>query len=426
MLELSIFYRLACALALGLMVGLQREHSFSADPEGFSFAGVRTFSVAGLLGAIAAMLSTLMNSVAPFICCFAILGFLLTISHQSITRGNDKSKPGPGLTTCIAMMLIFLLGALCWYDKLLEAMIIAVALLWLLNAKNQLHSLAKKISKEDIVATIKFAVISAIILPILPNQAYGPAGLEVLNPYKIWLFVVFISAISFVGYILVKVIGPGKGIGITGILGGIASSTALTLNMTQRSRENPNFSGSLSMGVVIAWSIMFLRLYIICGLINPVFWKPLFFPMILPALPGLIYAIYLKYRERTVKAGEEDAFINPFQLLPALKFGGVFAVILFVSNAARVYFGADVFLISCFFAGLADMDAIAISALEMTRADTISVRAACVAIMIAGIANTFFKGILVFIWGSVAMKKAVFPVFLAIIAVIAAILLVLI
>ena len=111
-----------------------------------------------------------------------------------------------------------------------------------MTLKDPLHSFAHRVSREDIVATLKFALISAVILPILPKTAYGPPGLEVISPYKIWLFVCFISGISFIGYVLIKWIGPGKGIGLTGLFGGLASSTALTLSLSGRSKDNPEFS----------------------------------------------------------------------------------------------------------------------------------------------------------------------------------------
>jgi uncharacterized membrane protein (DUF4010 family) len=155
-----------------------------------------------------------MNSPAPFV---AILLVIVSCWNIPLCGFQRSSIINPDSPPALPMLIMYLLGALCWYNRIMEATAITVSMLWLLTVKKQLHDFAKKISGDDLIATIKFALISAVILPILPHKTYGSLGLEVLSPYKIWLFVVFISGISFVGYILVKVIGPGKGIGITGL-----------------------------------------------------------------------------------------------------------------------------------------------------------------------------------------------------------------
>ncbi len=420
MFELGDFYRLACALALGFLVGLQREHSFSGDANDHHPAGVRTFAITGIAGAIAGLISTQMNSPAPFVAILLVIGLLLGISHYAAFKEVPINQPG--LTTSIAMLIMYLLGALCWYNRIMEATAITVSMLWLLTVKKQLHDFAKKISGDDLIATIKFALISAVILPILPHKTYGSLGLEVLSPYKIWLFVVFISGISFVGYILVKVIGPGKGIGITGLLGGLASSTALTWSLTQRSKDNPEYSSNLSMGVIIAWSVMYIRVYIICVIVSPAFLKPLFLPLLLPPVPGLLYAFYTNREEAKLHPKQTAGYTNPFELMPAIKFGVIFAAVLFIANAVKLYLGDDALLISSFVAGFADMDAIALSALEMAGKGTVVMSKACMAIILAGIGNTVCKASLVMIFGAPAMRKSIIPAFVLMVGTAAALL----
>lgn len=414
MFELNVFYRLACALALGFLVGLQREHSFHESTDHHP-AGVRTFAITGIAGAIAGLISELMDSPAPFVAILLVIGLLLGISHYTAFKETTIENQ-PGLTTSIAMLMMYLLGALCWYNHIMEATAITVSLLWLLTVKKQLHDFAKKISSDDLIATIKFALISAVILPILPHQAYGPPGLEVLSPYKIWLFVVFISGISFVGYVLVKIIGPGKGIGLTGLLGGLASSTALTWSLTQRSKDNPEYSSNLSMGIIIAWSVMYIRVYVICIIISPTFLKPLFLPLLIPPIPGLLYAFYANRKEAKLHPKQTTGYTNPFELMPAIKFGVIFAAVLFIANAVKLYLGDDALLVSSFVAGFADMDAIALSALEMAGKGTVIMPQACMAIILAGIGNTVCKASLVIIFGAPAMRKSIIPAFLLIIA----------
>lgn len=405
-MDVTVFYRLGLALGIGFIIGLQREHSYfdANDPHP---AGVRTFALSGLLGASLSFLGSLMDSNMPFLFGFVVVGLLLMVAHLSHCHLTKDSQAG--LTTSISMLLVFILGAICWYNRLLEACAIMVGLLSLLSFKEQIHSFAKKISKDDVLATIKFAVIAGLVLPFLPNKFYGPAGLEVLNPFNIGLFVVFISGISFIGYVLVKVVGPGKGIGITGILGGLASSTALTLNLTQRSKDNQAYSGSLAMGVVLAWSVMYFRLFIICSVLNPLLIGPLALPILVPLLPGVFYAVYLKYKEDKVRQLKPSNFTNPFELMPAIKFGFIFTAVLFIANAARVYFGNEGLLISSFFAGFADMDAIVLSVIQMNATTTLPIKEVILAILIAGIANTLTKGGLVLFFGEKSMKKAIAP-----------------
>jgi uncharacterized membrane protein (DUF4010 family) len=407
MLELNVFYRLAAAIGIGLIIGLQREHTFF-DATDHHPAGVRTFSMVGFSGAIAACLSGLLNSAAPFVTGFVVIGLLLAASH--VAFGLSHKEGSAGITTSVALILVYLLGAMCWFNLLLESCVGMVVMLLLLSAKEQLHGFANRISSEDILAAVKFAVITLLILPFLPNQAYGPEGLQVLNPHTIWLFVVFISGIGLVGYVLIKIVGPGKGIWLTGLLGGIASSTALTLNLAGRSRENEGYASDFTLGIVLSWAVMYVRLYLICVFLSTSLARPLALPLLLPAVPALAYAAYIKLGARNHR--ESDAgFSNPFKLLPAIKFGVVFTCVMFVANAARVYLGAGALLACSFLGGAAEMDAVAFSVIDMNIKAGLPMRELILALLLASIANTFTKGGLVFFLGAKSMRK---PILLAV------------
>ena len=407
MLELNVFYRLAAAIGIGLIIGLQREHTFF-DATDHHPAGVRTFSMVGFSGAIAACLSGLLNSAAPFVTGFVVIGLLLAASH--VAFGLSHKEGSAGITTSVALILVYLLGAMCWFNLLLESCVGMVVMLLLLSAKEQLHGFANRISSEDILAAVKFAVITLLILPFLPNQAYGPEGLQVLNPHTIWLFVVFISGIGLVGYVLIKIVGPGKGIWLTGLLGGIASSTALTLNLAGRSRDNESYASDFTLGIVLSWAVMYVRLYLICVFLSTSLARPLALPLLLPAVPALAYAAYIKLGARNHR--ESDAgFSNPFKLLPAIKFGVVFTCVMFVANAARVYLGAGALLACSFLGGAAEMDAVAFSVIDMNIKAGLPMRELILALLLASIANTFTKGGLVFFLGAKSMRK---PILLAV------------
>lgn len=400
-MEFNLFYRLACALAIGLIIGLQRENTYQT--EDFHPAGIRTFAITGILGALAALMSLQMDSAAPFVGLLVVIGIVLAATHVS------SQSVSSGITTSVSLVSVFMLGGLCVYGKVLESVAVAVCVLGLLALKAPLHAFAHKVSKDDILATLKFALISAVILPILPERSYGPSGLEVLSPYKVWVFVCFISGISFIGYVLVKWIGPGKGIGLTGLFGGLASSTALTLSLSQRSRENPEYSSSLSKGIVIAWSVMYLRLFLICAALVPSMAQQLAIPLLVPPVPGFLFAYYLHRRDKRLHPVQMTNFTNPFELLPSIKFGIVFAVVLFIANAAERYFGSEALFASCFVTGLADMDAITLSVLDMVKQGTVALLPAGKAIAIASFSNTLCKGGLAYFFGDREMRRLIIP-----------------
>ena len=408
MIEFNIFYKLAAALGIGFIIGMQRENSYSRNNSRHP-AGLCSFSIVSLCGALSCYLGELMESIVPFVTGLVVVGLLLVASHVAYGLSNRGNGGPAGVTTSAALIMIYFLGALCWFNRLLEACILMIILLWLLAVKRQLHEFAKKLSSEDIMATVKFAVISLLILPFLPNHAFGPPGLEVLNPHTIWLFVVFISGIGFVGYVLIKVVGPGKGIWLTGLLGGLASSTALTLNLVGRSRDNEQYAADFTIGIVLSWSVMYVRLYLICVFLVPSLALPLLAPLLVPVVPGLGYALYLKIRESKNHLQKTTDFNNPFKLLPAVKFGLVFTVVMFLANAARVYLGSGALIACSFLGGAAEMDAVAFSLIDMCRKATLENQSLILALLFASLANTITKGGIVYFLGAKAMRRPIIP-----------------
>ena len=408
MIEFNIFYKLAAALGIGFIIGMQRENSYSRRKSRHP-AGLCSFSIVSLCGALTCYLGELMESLAPFVTGLIVVGLLLVASHVAYGLSNRDNGGPAGVTTSTALIMVYLLGALCWFNRLLEACILMIVLLGLLAIKRQLHDFAHKLSSEDIIATVKFAVISLMILPFLPNKAYGPPGLEVLNPHTIWLFVVFISGIGFVGYVLIKLVGPGKGIWLTGLLGGLASSTALTLNLAGRSADNEQYAADFTVGIVLSWSVMYARLYLICVFLVPSLALPLLAPLLVPVIPGLAYAAYLKIHESKNHLQKTSDFNNPFKLLPAVKFGFVFTLVMFLANAARVYLGSGALIACSFLGGAAEMDAVAFSLIDMCRKATLENHSLILALLFASLANTVTKGGIVYFLGAKAMRRPILP-----------------
>jgi len=397
---MDLFFRFGVSLVIGILIGLQREFASERDDEKI-FAGVRTFALIGLVGCAAAFSADILGSPWPFIGIALIMGAFWTVSYFI-----DASKGRVGMTTEASAVLTLLAGALAYWDQIPLAVALSVATTGLLSFKFELHRFARNITREDIFATLKFAVITAIILPVLPNQNFA---FDIFNPFTTWLLVVFISGISFVGYVLVKVVGARRGIGLTGFLGGVASSTAVTLSFTQRSRENQALSKPFALAIIVAWTVMFARAVIEVAAVNSNLLQLLLWPIAAPVAAGLLYCGYLYLTQRTEER-EDVEFTNPFELWPALKFGLIFTAVLLISKAAQVYFGNAGILVSSFIAGLADVDAIALSMAELSLSPQgIEGAIAAKAVVLAGVANTMAKGAFVIAGGSTTLRRAILP-----------------
>jgi len=404
--QTALFYRFGVALAIGFLIGLQREYAYGG-PGKEIFAGERTFALMGLVGCTAAMAADVLGSPWAFVGIIIPMGALIAVSYfVSAWRGEV------GLTTETAALVTIVAGALCYWDHLALAVAIAVATTVLLSLKMEMDIFIRRITREDIYATLKFAVITAIVLPVLPNQSFGPPPLDVLNPYKIWLMVVFISGISFLGYVLVKVVGSRQGIGLTGLLGGLVSSTAVTLSFSQRSEQELELAKPFALAITVAWTVMFSRVVVEVAALNMPLLGELWLPMAASAAAGLAYCGYLYFSQRTDEEGEVD-FSNPFELGPAVKFGLIYGVILVVSKAAQTYLGDTGLYLSSIVAGLTDVDAITLSVAELSR-DTgnLSLNTGAQAIVLAAMSNTAVKGGIVLSSGSSALRRALLPGFL--------------
>lgn len=404
----NLFFRFGVATFVGILVGLQREFVSADEPDRELAAGIRTFALIGTLGCSAAFASDILSSPWPFVGIALILGGFLAINHYL-----EVSHGGIGLTTEASALITFVAGALAFWGHVTLAVAISVATTFLLSIKLELHRFVRRITREDIYATLKFAVITAIVLPVLPNRGFGPVPFDVLNPFKIWLLVVFISGISFVGFILMKLVGATKGIGLTGLLGGLASSTAVTLSFTQRSRTNAELAKPFALAITIAWTVMFSRVIVEVTVVNASLLGLIWMPLVASIAVGAICCFYLIRVNRSEVEKHEVAFSNPFELGPAIKFGLLFTVILLISKTAQLYFGDAGVYVSTFVSGLADVDAIALSVAELSKQpDGISATIAARSVVFAAVANTFAKGLIVMVGAAPELRRVILPGFL--------------
>jgi len=402
--EAHIFYRFGVALLIGFLIGLQREYDYdvTAKPDERTFAGVRTFSLIALTGCTAAFLSELFGSTWLYVGVFFSLTIMIAVAYSLVARQGSA-----GMTTEVAALLTALVGALAYWEQTALAVALGVAITALLSFKLELHGLAERLNRQDVLATLKFAIITAIILPVLPNEpVWDQPPFDVLVPYKIWLIVVLISGISFSGYILIKIVGSRQGIGLTGLLGGLASSTAVTLSFSQRSRNNTNLGKPFALAIMLAWTVMFGRVLIEVAVVHAPLLQSLWPPMAAAGLLGLGYSLYLYFSPRTDDE-EEVEVSNPFELGPAITFGLLYGIILLATNAAEHFLGNTGLYFSSIISGLADVDAITLTTAELSRSGTIESIEATRAIVLAVVSNTCVKGFIVLSTGSAALRRAI-------------------
>jgi uncharacterized membrane protein (DUF4010 family) len=389
------------ALGLGVLLGLERERKKLHEG---GFAGVRTFGLIALAGAVAAHLQQALGLPWLALAVFAAVAGLVGVSYAVSAGRGDM-----GVTTEISALLAFLLGFLCVLGEAGLAAGLAVASGGVLALKEWLHALAGRIETADVEATLKFAIVSIIILPLVPNQNFGPPPLDVVNPYKIWLMVVLISGLNFASYLLVKVLGAEHGIGVTGLLGGLVSSTAVTLGFSQRSRQQPQQAAPLALGILIAWTVMFARVLVMVAVVYPTLAGSLALALGVIALPCLGIALLLRRRQRSAGTASVAAGENPFELGEAIRFGLLFGVVTFVAKAAQVYLGDEGLYLAGAVAGLTDVDAIALSMANLARGDPASVSVAARTIVIAVLSNTLVKGGMAVFVGSVELRRVMAP-----------------
>jgi uncharacterized membrane protein (DUF4010 family) len=402
--DTDLALRFVVAIGLGMLLGLERERTKGEEGS----AGVRSFALIALSGALAGYVGEHLGLAWLALAMFIALATLI-LGMYVVT-----SLRGPaGITTEISALLAFMLGLLCIHGQLQLASWVAVAMALLLALKDWLHRLASRIDANDVEATLKFCIVTLIILPLVPDVNYGPPPLDVMNPYKIWLMVVLISALNFASYLLVKIVGAEHGIGIAGLLGGLVSSTAVTLGFSQRSRQQGEDAPALAFGIMLAWTVMFFRVLIMTSLISWDLGRRLALAIGLLCLVSLGACWWLwqrhKHRERR-ELGQVKPGSNPFELDEAVKFGLLFGVVVLVAKAAQVYLGDAGLYLAAAVSGLTDVDAITLAMANFALNDASHLQVAARAIVIAVMANTLTKSGMAIGLGSAELRRITLPI----------------
>ena len=397
----TLLARFMVALMIGVLIGVERQFAQRDAAEEASVAGIRTFPLISLGGFVAAAASEYV--IWAFPAAFLFLGALAaTAYHVRATRHNQT-----GTTTQIAALVVFLLGGLCYWGELGIASSTVVIIALFLSYKGELHQLVTRLEVEDVHGIILLALITVVILPVLPNQDLGPAG--IFNPRTTWLMVVFIATISFSGYGLSKIVGDRVGAISTGLLGGLVSSTAVTLTFTRRCRTMPDRAASYATAIALATMTLYPRILLILLVWSPAMLTGLVIPFSLFSIAGLAGSIVL-WRNTENREMKQMAMRNPLEMRFALKFGLLFAAILALVQLAYEFLGPEGVLVTGFVAGLEGLDAITLSVGRMVPG-TIDPVTAAHALLLAVVANTLVKGVIVSFGSSIEMRRKLFPFF---------------
>ncbi len=412
--ELIILQQLASALALGLLIGLERGWRKRKQSEGERIAGLRTYALISLLGGIFTLLA---QQIGMLLLGFGFIGLVMVAIAAYYQRIREQDDIG--ITSVIAILLTFLLGALCTLGQVHIAAPAAVIITLLLSFKPALHRFLRKLERIELYAVLKMLLISVVILPVLPDRTFDPW--KALNPYQIWWMVVLIAAISFVGYFAMKITGARRGMLITGVFGGLASSTAVTLHLSRLSHAQPGYTNATAAGILAACATMFPRMLIICFIFNPPLGRQLLFPVLLIA--GLIYLFTFvfwrqsKTEKHAARQSTHPPLRNPFHLASALQFGLLLTLIMLLSQLMVNVFGdAGIYLLAAA-SGIADVDAITLSLTQMSL-QHLPLEIAARAILLAAIVNSLIKTGMAFFIGQAQLGWRILAGLIAPIAVV--------
>ncbi|HEU4384712.1 MAG TPA: DUF4010 domain-containing protein [Anaeromyxobacteraceae bacterium] len=411
------FLSLGLAIAAGLLIGLEREQSAPADREAESFlGGARTHPLVALVGGLATLLARQLGPWMAVAALAALLVFLAVNYADDVRRGADR-----GLTSEAAFLVSFLLGAVALSDglfasasrKVVAVAATAVVVTLLLSAKPVLQPVMRRASREDVYSTLKFLIVAVVVLPLLPDRTVGP--LDVLNPRQIGWMMTLITGLSFAGYAAIRLMGPERGLGLTGLVGGLVSSTAVTLSMSSRARQSPGFGRPLALAVVLASSVMVVRVAVVVGVVSPALLGTLWRPLAAMAAAGFGASAWLARRRGAQPPRQAVAFENPVELRSALGFALLYAAVLLGSKALSIWLGAGGAYAAALVAGATDMDAIAISMTRLAQGG-LDARVATAAIFVAAASNTVVKAAMARIAGGKAFGTLVAAAFGAMLA----------
>lgn len=392
----ELFSRLGIALAIGLLIGLERGWQQRDESEGERTAGLRTHALAGLLGGASA--TTALVSSDLFL---AVAFFVFSVAFTWFSWTEARAENNFSVTGVVAGILTFTLGAYAVLGDTTVAIASAVAMAALLALKDPLHSWLRRLTWLELRAVLMLLAMTFLLLPILPDQPIDPW--DAINPASIWKLTILIAAMSFVGYVAIRLTGDQAGIVLSGIAGGLASSTATTLSLSRMAREQTGAAPLLAAGVLFAGMVMMIRIAVIVGIINPNLLTAVAFPLGAAALVLAASATVLALRKASKpKSGSSNetsiSLKNPFDIGSALKLSALIVAIMIAAKVLHAYAGSAGLLVLAALSGLADVDALTLSVARLPATD-ITISEGANAILLCAAVNTIVKSIMSLVAG---------------------------
>jgi len=376
--EYQLLIRMGLVLALGFLVGVERGWSLRAKGKGKRTAGVRTFTLMAVTGGLWGILS---EHIEPILLGFALLGFVVVVMTGYYQHA--KHTGSTGLTTEMAAFVTFSVGVMVMEGYIILSVAVTILMVLILSIKPKLHKWVSAIETRELYSGVVFLIISAVVLPLLPNRGFGPW--EILNPYKIWGMVVLIAGISYAGYFSMKYLGNEKGILFTAFTGSLVSSVAVTVTLGRFVREVKS-RDMLITGVLIATFTALSRVLLWTAVFNPALMTEVGTSVLFMILVALLSVIWIWRGSERLLERKKIQISNPLQMSTALQFGFVLAVVMLLSEASRQWFGDPGIYIFSSISGMVDIDSISLSLLHMGGS------ASANALVVAAITNTLIKG----------------------------------
>ena len=404
-IDLSLVVDFATALALGALVGMEREKRLQ-EPGQTGTAGLRTFILYAEVGAIGGWLAKTYAQPWLLLAAVAVVAVLVVAGYVGAVRRGPR---GLGLTTEIAALVVCLLGGMTLLGERELAIGLGILTAALLAYKQPLHGLLEKLGWDDVFAGLRLLIATFIVLPLLPDHAVDPWG--ALVPSKLWLLVILISSLSLVGYALTRWLGSGRGTLLTGLTGGLVSSTAVTLAFARRCREERAGSEQLLAGILVAWTVMFGRVLVEVAVVNRALLPALALPFGAMGLVGLAVTAWAVRRGQATRAGGQSPDLplrNPFSLLAAARFAALFAAVLLAVKLVQTHFPGNSVHVVAMLAGTTDVDAITLSMAQSAGSgNPTAAGLATTAIVLATLTNTLVKCGLVLALAGPALRRPI-------------------
>lgn len=385
----SRFVGLGIALGLGLLIGLEREWVENKP------VGLRSFGLIGLFGGLTA---AFIEDIGPW----PVVAGLLALGALLVLRGRAAKQAG--MTTLVAGLIVFMVGAAATAGYWLHAIVTAGVVTLLLHWKRPMHRTVERLGRADLETIARFVLISLVVLPVLPNESFGPY--EVFNPFKAWLLVVLIVSINLAGYVAIRFAGANAGGWLAGLIGGMVSSTATTFSYSRIARRAESLGLVAALVILIASTVVYLRILfevsvVAPGLLPVIIWPCSAFAAVLLVCCG---AIFLKVQHRT--STEIPKRSNPAEMKTALTFAAIYVAVLFAAAAAQDWIGENAAFGVAFISGLTDVDALTLSMAQLFDDGRIGSDIAWRAIFLGSLSNLLFKIGIVSVSGSRTLRIA--------------------